>query len=532
VHGRFAVVVDSIDVGAELQQQLCRFDGLVFRPCRFVSVAKRPDTGRPSEHNSVWEFTLKAGAKWSDGSPVTCEDVKYGIERRYASSVADAGGLPYPMLYLKDNATPYTGPYNMAQLDSIVCADQRTVQFHLQRSVGDFGYTASVNTFAPVKVGADRLHKTLPPTDPQSFQLNPISNGPYKVDPTQTKVELVNKEKTVTHMVLVRNDYWDSGTDSVRRAYPERIAISFDPDSAKVTNDLINSAGTNRNAINLDLNVSPNFVQQVINDPVLSKRAAAGPAGGVLYFAINVKNEPKLECRQALEYAFDKRAWRAVLGGSAAGELATTMIPPSLAAHPNVDPYGTANFPDGDPDTAKKLLARGGCRTTVNVAFRDLPVFHQLVNTVVDAYARVGLHVNLIPINPLNYIPTINRPDNNFDMMYSGWLPDWPNGSAIIPPLFDGAQTHSTDGSNLNFSELDDPDINDMIQQAYAESVIETQLHLWGQIDERLVKDEAAVIPIIYPDALRMMGTNVRGVVVSAAFGEPDLAVIGLGPDT
>src|SRR3954452_14182679 len=42
------------------------------------------DTGRPSEGNRVWDFTLRDGLRWEDGSPVTCADVKYGVERTFA----------------------------------------------------------------------------------------------------------------------------------------------------------------------------------------------------------------------------------------------------------------------------------------------------------------------------------------------------------------------------------------------------------------------------------------------------------------
>lgn len=482
------------------------------------------DTGRPSSNNTVWEFTLKSGVKWEDGSPVTCEDVKYGIERRYAKVVAAGGGLPYPMLYLQDNKVPYKGPFNATagSLDSIVCIDQKTVQFHLQRSVGDFGYTVSVPTFAPVKTSADGANRS-------EFNFAPISNGPYRVDKSQLKTEVIDGQKFITTLVLVRNDFWSPGTDSVRKAYPDQIVTTYNPNNAQVTNDLINSTGSNRFAVNLDQSVAPNFVQQVINDPILSKRAIPGSAGGVRYFAINVKNMSNLDCRKALEYGFDKRTWRFVLGGSVFGDLATSMIPPGMPAHSDFDLYETKTFPDGDTDQASQRWKSGGCPASVSLAYPDVPIFHQLVSTVVEAYQRIGVIVRAHAIDPTRYNFLIGDPNNKFDMIYSGWLADWPNGSAIIPPLFDGAQTHGPADQNLNFSEVDDPEINNLIKEAYAEPDLATQYHLWGQIDEKLM-DKATVIPIIFPAALRMIGTNVRGAAMAAAFGEPDLATIGVTP--
>ena len=37
------------------------------------------DTGQHNADATQWTFTLRDGATWQDGSPVTCDDVKYGV---------------------------------------------------------------------------------------------------------------------------------------------------------------------------------------------------------------------------------------------------------------------------------------------------------------------------------------------------------------------------------------------------------------------------------------------------------------------
>lgn len=483
------------------------------------------DLGRPTQGNTVWDFTLRPGLKWADGSAVTCEDVRYGIERWYASTVT--GGLPYPGLYLRDNVPPYKGPYSNKKLDSIQCLDTRNVEFHLQRAVGDFGYTVSVQVFAPVKVGNDHT----PAADlAHSFGFNPLSNGPYKVDPAQTQMVDIGGTKAPGTLVFVRNNFWDPATDPLRKAFPQKIVVHWDANAPEVTNNLINDTGDYRNGILLDADVAPNFVQQVINDPVLSQRVTAGSNGGVRYFALNTRRLTNLACRQALEYGFDKRAFRYVAGGATAGDLATGIIPPDLPAHANFDLYETKTFPDGDTTQAKRLLASGGCRDSITLAYPDVPLIHQEANSISDAYARIGLDVNQEALNPETYNQLIGDPTNHFDMMYTGWLPDWPNGSAVIPPLFSGAQI-SNPASNLDFAELNDPTINSLIDQAYAESILTTQYHLWGELDRKIM-EQAAIVPVLYTRALRMFGSNVRGAQLTAAYGQPDLTQIGLGPET
>ena len=110
-----------------------------------------------------------------------------------------------------------------------------------------------------------------------------------------------------------------------------------------------------KNAISLDSDVPSQFVQQVIIHSDLSKRAISGVQGATRYFSINVRKMTKLYCRQALEYGFDKRAWRYEAGGAVTGDLATSLIPPNLLAHAKFDIYNTNQLQDGDPNKAQKL---------------------------------------------------------------------------------------------------------------------------------------------------------------------------------
>ena len=49
------------------------------------------DTGQMSDGGKTWEFTLVDTAKWQDGQKVTCDDVKYGISRTFATDVISNG---------------------------------------------------------------------------------------------------------------------------------------------------------------------------------------------------------------------------------------------------------------------------------------------------------------------------------------------------------------------------------------------------------------------------------------------------------
>jgi peptide/nickel transport system substrate-binding protein len=477
------------------------------------------DTGRPSQNNTVWEFTLKPKVRWEDGTPITCQQVKYGTERSFSSLLQD--GLKYTKQYLA-GAESYKGPFfggtQANGLDSIKCVDERTIRFTLKQPVGDFGYVVSTPTFAPVPQEKDSDHV--------HYDLHPFSDGPYKIAPGQ---QLFDKNGQFKSITFVPNDYWLQETDEVRHQYPDKINVVFDSNASQVTYDLIQSQGDHRYEINLDSDVAPNFLQQVINDPDLSKRTVAGSFGGVRYFAINTHRIKSLSCRQGLVRAFNKRKYIRAMGGSTFGDVATTMIPPQLAAYQDFDQYDSKQFPEGDPARAGDLLKKGDCPTVLRVAYPKGPV-RPFVSTLIEAYQRVGIEVKLVPLNSQTYWTTgIGDKNNKFDLMYAGWIPDFPNGSAIIPPLFDGRQIPKGDSGNLNYSLLNDPDINKMIDDASAEADLNRQYKLWGAIDEKIA-DQAVTIPVMYMKALRLSGTKVRGAFIHTAFGQPDIVSLGLAP--
>jgi peptide/nickel transport system substrate-binding protein len=478
------------------------------------------DTGRPSQNNTVWEFTLKPKLKWEDGSPITCQQVKYGTERSFSSLLTD--GLKYPLQYLAGGESykgPFFGGAQDNSLDSIKCVDERTIRFTLKQPVGDFGYVVSTPTFAPVPQEKDSDHL--------GYDKHPFSDGPYKIAPNGVKVN--SSDGTIDSVSFVRNNFWLQETDQVRHQYPDKINVVFKDNASQVTYDLIQSQGDNQYAINLDSDVAPNFLQQVINDPDLSKRTVAGSFGGVRYFAINTHRIKSLSCRQGLVRAFNKRKYIRAMGGSTFGDVATTMIPPQLAAYQDFDQYDSKQFPEGDPARAGDLLKKGDCPTVLRVAYPKGPV-RPFVSTLIEAYQRVGIEVKLVPLNSQTYWTTgIGDKNNKFDLMYAGWIPDFPNGSAIIPPLFDGRQIPKGDSGNLNYSLLNDPDINKMIDDASAEADLNRQYKLWGAIDEKIA-DQAVTIPVMYMKALRLSGTKVRGAFIHTAFGQPDIVSLGLAP--
>jgi peptide/nickel transport system substrate-binding protein len=60
-----------------------------------------------------------------------------------------------------------------------------------------------------------------------------------------------------------------------------------------------------------------------------------------------------------------------------------------------------------------------------------------------------------------------------------------------------------------------------------AESNLEQQYRLWGELDEQIMK-QAPIIPLLYMTSQRLVGSNVRGAFIHPQFGAPDVCALGL----
>jgi peptide/nickel transport system substrate-binding protein len=95
---------------------------------------------------------------------------------------------------------------------------------------------------------------------------------------------------------------------------------------------------------------------QILASPQL-KNNADDPRTGFLWFAyLNTKVKPldNVHCRRAVEYAADKTAFQTAFGGPiAGGDIASTVMPPTLTGHKKFDLYEATTRPHGDLASAR-----------------------------------------------------------------------------------------------------------------------------------------------------------------------------------
>jgi peptide/nickel transport system substrate-binding protein len=183
------------------------------------------DTGTPRDGARVWSFTIKDGVTWEDGRPISCEDLRYGASRTFATDVI-VSGPHYFLSYLdipvdEETGLPaYDGPYRrhgQALFDKAVTCEGKTITYRFNRPWPDFPLAIAALHFAdPYRQDQDHGNRS-------RYQI--LSNGPYRLDGSWGK-----------HLggTLVRNDHYDASTDSpdLRKALPDEIdfRIGLEPE--------------------------------------------------------------------------------------------------------------------------------------------------------------------------------------------------------------------------------------------------------------------------------------------------------------
>ncbi|MFF3988555.1 ABC transporter substrate-binding protein [Streptomyces sp. NPDC001797] len=470
------------------------------------------DTGRPSENATVWTYTLKAGLKYEDGTPITSADIKYGIERSFAPELS--GGAPYLRDWLV-GAADYQGPYKDKKgLSAIETPDDRTIVFHLNKPEGEFPFLATQTQFTPVPKAKDTGTK---------YEEHPVSSGPYKV---------VKNENDGEHLVLERNTYWSASVDDQRKAYPDKIDVQSGLDSSVINQRLSASQGTDAAAVTTDTNLGPAELAKVTGDKELAARVGTGHFGYTNYIAFNPKVKPfdNPKVRQAISYAVDRSSVINAAGGSALAESATTFLPDQKSF--GYTPYDL--FPAGDTGNAakaKELLKEAGYPNGLTVTlthdnadnFKTSP---EIATAIQDALKKAGITVKLQGLEDNNYSDTVHSVKTEPGFFLAAWGADWPSGGPFLAPIFDGRQIVK-DGANFNASQLNDASVNAEIDAINKLTDLNAAAKRWGALDKK-IGAQALTVPLFHPVYKRLVGKDIKNVVISDWTGVLDISQVAV----
>ncbi|MGW2521925.1 ABC transporter substrate-binding protein [Streptomyces sp. NPDC001617] len=459
--------------------------------------------GKPSADAKTWTYTLRSGLKFDDGTPITSKDVKYAIERSNFAPEALSNGPTYFKAYLQ-GGDKYKGPYKDKSADglkSIETPDDRTIVFKLNQPFADFDYLATFSQTAPVPAAKD---------DGAKYVQHIVSSGPYKF-------QSYEEGRSAT---LVRNTNWDQKTDTVRKALPDKITVKFKVNPVTIDNDLL--------ADKITGDIAGTGVQPQTQPKVLSgkyaKQTDNSYAGATSYIALNVHVAPfdNVHCRKAVQWAVDKQSILDAIGGSPKGDVATTLLPPSVNGYTKFDTYPSAGH-KGDAAKAKaelKLCGKPNGFSTTLTARSDRPAEIAQATAIQNSLKSVGINVDIKQFPSGKYfanfagVPSYVH-QHKLGMLSMAWGADWPTGYGFLDQIVDGAAIKPSGGNNL--MELNDPKINAALKAAIANTDSAARTKAWGDID-KMVLDNASVVPLVYRKNLLLRPTSATNVTVTQAY--------------
>lgn len=457
------------------------------------------DVGTASADNKTWTFTLKDGLKWQDGSELTVEDVRHGIERAWAPFITEGAAYVQQALTGKgDWRKGYEGPYKGKHLDSIaIDKAKKTITFKLAEARPDFNFTLAMSSYAATSVKLDTKEK---------YDKQPASCGPYIV-----------KHRTIDKsMTLTRNKHWDPATDPIRNAYPDTFEFEFGPTSLESTDRFIADQGKDQQMISIYKSVPAERMQKVLSDPELKKRTFNGLLTGTYYYAINCKRITDVEVRKALNTAWPLEQIRKIYGGPSAGDYATTILSPDILGRKEFDFYGKLKAPKGDAAAAKEILKKAGkLGQKIVYTYPQSPTYDKTAVVVENALKAAGFKPVIKPVDSTSYYDQIQQVDNSFDVMWFGWSPDWPTAYTMIQPLFDSANIGN--GQN-NVSQVKVDWIDAAIKKNVVIADQKTAGAAWTALDKRIMDEVVPVIPETFQRRFYLYGSKVGGAMMDPQF--------------
>jgi peptide/nickel transport system substrate-binding protein len=335
---------------------------------------------------------------------------------------------------------------------------------------------------------------------------------------------------------LVKNPNWNPASDPIRKQYADKINAQFNIAQTTVDNNLIAGNAT------LDLagaGMAAATQATALSNPTQKAHIDDAVSGALAYVAISTNVPPfdNIHCRQAVEYAIDKTSVQTATGGPVHGDIASTILPPTVSgytAYPNQYPTTDnkgANSPDGLAKAKEQLALCGkpnGFSTNLS-ARSDRPNEIAMAQAVQASLKPVGITVNIQQYPSGKYFTdNAGAPAfvhaNDLGLMMMAWAADWPTGYGFLDQILAGNTIKASGNSNL--SELNDPNINQMLAAAISNTDANARTTAWGNIDQAAMQ-QAPLVPLLYRKDLLYRPDAATNVFVTPAYGMYDYLLVG-----
>lgn len=460
------------------------------------------DLGTPNDDFTEWKFTIRDGAKWETGDPVTAEEVAFGIQRSMDGKTFPNGpGLYYSNPYFlggEDYKGPYTDPDAQQQAVSV---DGNTVTVKMSKPFPDFPYYASFPAMGPIPLDPAV-------NDPAKYAQRPLSTGPYKI-------EQYTIGKSLT---LVKNDQWDTNTDPARTAYPDSYVFKAGQKGEQIDQIMLADSGEAKSTISYDDVLAQNY--RKMND---TGRLVTGGQPCTFFYAVDQRKVPDKSIAEALTWAlpYEDQIVSAGLIPDVNAVATQNLMPPGVPGREPYDPVEGHGPFQTDAEKAKQILADSG-NEGFEVKFlfsTDSETSVAAKDTLVKGLEAAGFTATPVATTLANSVADRDDVNGDINLRSYGWCSDWPSGATWVPPIFQSTDLEEV-GFGTNEAAFNNPEIDAKIEAVY-ELPADEQPKAWNDLEQEIMTTYLPVVPRYYGGVVQMKGSQIEGYAIDNTLGMP-----------
>ncbi|MGD0319554.1 MAG: ABC transporter substrate-binding protein [Nitrososphaerales archaeon] len=471
-------------------------DGLVdYRPGTSQYVPALATSWSVSPDGATWNFTLRQGVKFADGTAFNATAVKYSVDRQFA--IQEAAG-PFVGAGIGGTGAQCCGVINSTKV-----LGPYLIQFKLNQPFTSFLGMMAFATMYPVepKLAPMPAHPH-PGTNEGVINYtgnvateNPNQLGPYILSAWQRSAG-----KDVEIDLTANPNYWNASG-----GYPKtpNIVISFYSDSASLALAVKTGA--------VDIAYRQLAATDVQSDETNSAlKVWTGPGTFIQYLVFN-ENVPAFQhqlVREAVAAAVNRTLIdNTVFLGQA--EPLYSMIPNGMIYHTDAfqTDYGNANTAK-----AKSLLTQAGYSTTnkliVNLTY---PTGHYTSTDLISSALKQSLEATgMVTVNLLNQPWSSYKSSTANGQLQAyiyGWYPDYLDPYDYSFPFF------PANGVGFLYTHWTNSTASDLLTQISGTSSSTQLTTMYTQL-QNIVAQAAPVVPLFQGTSIAVSSPKVSGIVL------------------
>ncbi|MCB9453921.1 MAG: peptide ABC transporter substrate-binding protein [Anaerolineaceae bacterium] len=422
------------------------------------------------------------------GNPryVTANDVVYAWKRTL--DPATASTYAYVPAEFIVNGQAFNGGEATADDLGIQALDDYTVEITSPVAVSFAPYIYGLWMVSPlpswaVEAGGDSW------TEPEYY----TTYGPFALKEWEHDVSIT----------LIKNPFWPGSPDAPQAILDEVVFHFLDPQAAMAEYE----AGT-ISAVNPPLEE----MDRVRADATLSAELTIGARDCTYYLGVNQDKAPlgdSVHLRRAMSLAVDRQSIvdNVTKGGQTP---ARWFARPGLIAAPTLDTNPEAGI-GYDPMLAQEELAMGleelGVASaadlpTITLAYNDSSGHAAIAQAIQQMWKdTLGIEVQLSAMDPTTYFSTLS--EDAPTIYRSGWCSDYPDADNFLRVVF-------RSDSSQNDPNFNSPEFDALVDQARAETDLETRRELYAAAEDILSRDQVGIIPIYWYTTVQLTKPNIE----------------------